>query len=109
MRRFSIAVLLLAACATQPPRPPAPPTSARVEPQPQPARSPNALTPVGSVPRTITEPKIRVGLLTDQVSVTFPRTTDGYYVIGDAGPSTLKRGFTLAPPLAKATSSSGNV
>lgn len=101
MRRF-IALLFLAACATQPARPPAP-EAPPVPPQAQPARSPNALTPAGSVARTIPEPKIRVGLLTDQSSVVFPRTADGYYVISDAGPSTLKRGFTLTPPLANAT------
>jgi stage II sporulation protein D len=105
MRRLVLCTVVLAACATQPAPRPAESTQPPSQPQPhaQPIRSPNALTPAGSVPRTIAEPKIRVGLLTDQSSVVFPRTADGYYVIGDAGPSTLKRGFTLAPPLANAT------
>src|SRR5688572_4541252 len=103
MRRLTILSLaLLAACATQPP-PSVPTEPATPRAQPAPARSPNALTPVGAVPRTIVEPKIRVGLLTDQPAVTFPRTADGYYVISDAGASTLRRGFTLTPPLANAT------
>lgn len=103
MRRLILLALVFASCATPSPQPPA-----AQPPAPQPSvvapslRSPNALTPVGSVTRTIVEPKIRVGLLTDQSAVTFPRTSDGYLVIGDAGPSTLKRGFTLTPPLANA-------
>lgn len=70
---------------------------------PAPQRSPNALTPVASMPRTIAEPKIRVGLLIDQAEVVFPRTAGGYYLVTDRGPSTLKRGFTVTAPLAKAS------
>jgi stage II sporulation protein D len=106
MRRLSIflCAAVLASCAT-PPRPTAPSATPKVPApmQTPPTRSANALTPIGSVPRTIVEPKIRVGLLTDQSAVTFPRTAEGYFVVSDAGASTLKRGFTLTPPLAKAT------
>ncbi|HUP60557.1 MAG TPA: SpoIID/LytB domain-containing protein [Thermoanaerobaculia bacterium] len=55
------------------------------------------------MPRTIADPKIRVGLVSDQSTVTFPRTTDGYYLVTAKGPSTLKRGFTATAPLANAT------
>ncbi|HKR62999.1 MAG TPA: SpoIID/LytB domain-containing protein, partial [Thermoanaerobaculia bacterium] len=48
-------------------------------------------------------PKIRVGLLSDQPSVAFPRTTDGYAIVTSAGASNIKRGFTLTAPLANAT------
>jgi len=54
------------------------------------------------MPRTIAEPKIRVGLLSDQATVVFPRTAGGYYLVTDKGPSILKRGFTAAAPLANA-------
>jgi len=54
------------------------------------------------MPRTLAEPKIRVGLLSDQATVTFPRTADGYYIVTASGPSTLKRGFTANAPLANA-------
>ena len=70
---------------------------------PAPQRSANALTPVTSLPRTIVTPSIRVGLLIDQPEVTFPRTADGYYVVTDRGPSTLRRGFTVRAPLADAS------
>ena len=100
MRRLSLLVLLpvFLSCATQPATRPQPQT----QPQPQTVRSANALTPVASLPRTIAEPKIRVGLLSDQATVTFPRTTDGYYVVTAQGPSLLKRGFTASAPLANA-------
>ncbi len=61
------------------------------------------MTPVASLPRTIAEPRIRVGLLSDQATVTFPRTSDGYYLISDSKPALLKRGFTATAPLAEAT------
>ena len=44
-----------------------------------------------------------MGLLSDQSTVTFPRTTDGYYLATDSGPSLLRRGFTVTAPLANAT------
>jgi stage II sporulation protein D len=92
----------LAACSTTPPQRPTP-TPQPPQAQPVPQRSTSALTPVGSMPRTIVEPKIRVGLLVDQPRVTFPRTADGYYLVTDKGPSTLRRGFTVNAPLAEAT------
>lgn len=106
MRRSALIVLFaaLSACTTAtPPRAPesgpAPVPSATAPPQ----RSANALTPVGAMPRTIAEPKIRVGLLVDQPEVVFPRTASGYYLVTDRGPSTLRRGFTVRAPLAEAT------
>jgi stage II sporulation protein D len=54
------------------------------------------------MPRTIAEPRIRVGLMSDQSTVSFPRTADGYYLITDKGPSLLKRGFSATAPLANA-------
>jgi stage II sporulation protein D len=114
MRRialFAVLSSLLAACATTLSQPsqsqPAESRPAESRPtanQQQPAAtfSRHALTPVASMPRTIAEPRIRVGLLSDQSSVTFPRTTDGYYLVTDAGPSLLRRGFTASAPLANA-------
>ena len=55
------------------------------------------------MPRTIAPPSIRVGLLIDQPEVTFPRTSGGYYLVTDRGPSTLRRGFTVRAPLADAS------
>jgi hypothetical protein len=104
MRRLVVvfSLFLLSACATTPPPEPDPQPQ-QPQAQAQPARSPNALTPAASMPRTIVEPKIRVGLLSDQSTVTFPRTADGYYLVSAAGPSTLRRGFTVTAPLANAT------
>jgi stage II sporulation protein D len=61
------------------------------------------MTPVASLPRSIAAPRIRVGLLSDQSTVTFPRTADGYYLVSDSGPALLRRGFTATAPLANAT------
>ncbi|MGZ8709226.1 MAG: SpoIID/LytB domain-containing protein, partial [Thermoanaerobaculia bacterium] len=61
------------------------------------------LTPVSSMTRTIAEPSIRVGLLSDQPRAVFPRLADGYYIVADGGPAILKRGFTAHAPLADAT------
>lgn len=63
------------------------------------ALSPNRLTPMASIPKSIADPRIRVGLLSDQTSVTFPRIAGGYYLVGDAGPSLLRRGFTVSAPV----------
>ncbi|HJQ40227.1 MAG TPA: SpoIID/LytB domain-containing protein [Thermoanaerobaculia bacterium] len=98
MRRLFFITLFLTACATT-----TPPTPDTTKPPPPVFRSANALTPVSSMPRAITEPKIRVGLLSDQATVVFPRTSDGYYLVTPQGPSTLKRGFTATAPLANAT------
>lgn len=105
MRRlaFTLFLSLLTACAATTPQPrtttPAPSTPSA---QAAPVRAANALTPVASLPRTIVEPRIRVGLLSDQSTVAFPRTTDGYYLVTDKGPSLLRRGFTATAPLANA-------
>jgi peptidoglycan hydrolase-like amidase len=91
--RFAVlAVAVLAACAKAP--------APKVVPPPRPT---NSLTPIAAVPKTIVEPRIRVGLLSDQTSVTFPRIDGGYYVIADSGAATLRRGFTETAPLSEAT------
>ena len=101
MNRLAVLAVSLAfatACA----QPPAP----QITPQPgttEPARSPSALTPVGSVSKRIAEPLIRVGLLSDQPNVAFPRVPDGYFIVAEAGPSVLRRGFSVSAPLADAT------
>ncbi len=82
-----LAVAVLAAC-TQNPSPTAAPSGL-----------PNGITPVASVAKTIAEPRIRVGMLSDQTSVTFPRIDRGYYLITDSGASTLRRGFTDTAPV----------
>jgi stage II sporulation protein D len=94
MRRPLFLVLLLAAaCSPQP----APVTTP--QPQPQPTRSPNALTPAASA-RAIAEPRIKVGMLSDQHSVTFPRIEGGYFLVDDKGAAQLlRRGFTDTAPL----------
>jgi peptidoglycan hydrolase-like amidase len=107
MNRTAIALslIVLAGCASAPPaappvRPtPTPPLTVAVAP---PARSPNALTPVTAVAKSIVEPRIRVGLLSDQTSVTFPRVAGGYYVITDTSSATIRRGFTMTAPVSDA-------
>jgi stage II sporulation protein D len=103
MRRITatLVLLLLAACAPTAPQPQSTP-GATPTPQPPPSRPTNALTPVASLPRSIAEPRIRVGLMSDQSTVAFPRTADGYYLVTDQGPSLLRRGFTATAPLANA-------
>jgi stage II sporulation protein D len=105
MRRIALTLVLcfLTACASTPAPAPDPAPTPTPSAQRAPERSSNALTPVASVPRTIAEPRIRVGLLSDQSTVTFPRTADGYYLVSDQGPSLLRRGFTATAPLANAT------
>ncbi|HUR80323.1 MAG TPA: SpoIID/LytB domain-containing protein [Thermoanaerobaculia bacterium] len=102
MRRTFLltSILVLAACSTTTT---APPPASGPKQLPTPQRSANALTPVASMPRPITPPGIRVGLLVDQAEVIFPRTADGYYVVTDRGPSTLRRGFRVRAPLADAS------
>ena len=102
MKKNAVSLLfavLLAACAQPTPAPRTTPTETPGEPQ----RSTRAMTPVGNLRSSIVEPRIRVGLLSDQGEVTFPRTADGYYIVGDGGPSTLRRGFTATAPLSNAT------
>jgi stage II sporulation protein D len=101
MNRISLAVLFMAAlagCTATTPKPiPTPPPAI---PAPPPA---NRMTPLATAPRTIAEPKIRVGMVSDQTTVTFPRTTDGYLIVSGAGPSMLKRGFTITSPVSDTT------
>jgi stage II sporulation protein D len=59
--------------------------------------------PATSVTKTIVEPRIRVGILSDQTTVTFPRVEGGYTLIADSGSSVLRRGFTDAAPLSETT------
>ncbi|HVR43479.1 MAG TPA: SpoIID/LytB domain-containing protein [Thermoanaerobaculia bacterium] len=67
-----------------------------------PARDPNALSPLAQSPRRIPEPKIRVGLLTDEARAELPRINGGWVIVGEAGPHTLRRGFTAIAPRAGA-------
>jgi stage II sporulation protein D len=99
MKRITaVAVLLFAACSSSTPPSPVPP---RVVPvQPPVVMPPNRMTPIGTMPKTIAAPRIRVGLLSDQNSVSFPRIDGGYYIVSDNGASTLKRGFSVPAPLA---------
>jgi stage II sporulation protein D len=102
-RSVSLFLLFLAlACTSTTPPSPSPARPSTPTPQPPAARSTNALTPAASMPRTIAEPRIRVGLLSDQSTVTFPRTADGYYLVTAKGPSLIRRGFTATAPLANA-------
>lgn len=107
MRWFSIVlgVLVFSGCASQrPAQQTLPPSTTTPVSQPQQVqRSANALTPVASIDKQIVQPGIRVGLLSDQPSVTFPRIAGGYYLVTDAGPQTLRRGFTATAPLSDAT------
>ena len=89
----AFALALFAACSTAP----APKTT------PQPPRLSNVLLPVTAVTKTIAEPRIRVGMLSDQTAVTFPRVDGGYYLITDKGSWILRRGFTDAAPLSDTT------
>ncbi|MEO6259565.1 MAG: SpoIID/LytB domain-containing protein [Thermoanaerobaculia bacterium] len=94
------ALLLMASCASAPP---VVPSRTGSLPTAVPARvasaSANAFTRVTSVSRSIVEPRIRVGLLTDQTSVTFPRIVGGYYLVAGTTTAILNRGFSLSPPL----------
>src|ERR1700753_3819069 len=95
--------LLLAGCGgggTVPPRT-VPPQAQVVPPAPVPppsvpvAHGANSLLPASTAPRAIVAPRIRVGMLSDQTSVSFPRIDGGYFVIADQAAYTLKRGFTI--------------
>ncbi|HET7712815.1 MAG TPA: SpoIID/LytB domain-containing protein, partial [Thermoanaerobaculia bacterium] len=94
MKQIS-ALLLLAlvtSCASAPPAPA--PVEAEAVQLPS-----NRMTAVASVPKSIAEPRIRVGLLSDQSSMTFPRVEGGYYIHSDAGPSLIRRGFVVTSPV----------
>jgi stage II sporulation protein D len=103
MKRTAVALsLLFVACASAPPA--HPPTTTIVVPPPPhaPVRSANALTTIPSVAKTIVEPRIRVGLVNDQTTVTFPRLNGGYYIFTDASSAAIRRGFTLTAPVSDA-------
>jgi stage II sporulation protein D len=107
MKRTAVALslLLFAACATAPPvRPPAavaPATPVAPLP-PVDTRPANALRWVSVVAKTIAEPRIRVGIVNDQTTVTFPRLSGGYYIVTDTTSGTIRRGFTLTAPVTDA-------
>jgi len=103
MKRLAVAVVLFAACATTPPQQPSNPATQPVAGAAAATRSANAMTPAANVSKSITEPRIRVGMLSDQTTVTFPRVAGGYYLVTDAGAWTLRRGFTVTAPLSDAT------
>lgn len=95
-RSFLLAILALAlaACASSAPADRSP------VPGPAPVRpDANGLTPVTAPPRAITEPSIRVGLLTDVDEAAFPRVEGGYAVLWEGGVSSIRRGVTIVPPL----------
>lgn len=100
MKRLAVVVCLLAACTSTPP--PQQPSVPAPQPAARPPRSPNAFQPIQSVAKTIAEPRIRVGMLSDQTSVVFPRVAGGYALIADSGTFSLRRGFTLTAPLGNA-------
>src|SRR3954447_10827851 len=97
MKRTAVALSLLffAACASAPP---SHPQETTVAAPPAATRSAHALTAVSSVAKTITEPRIRVGLVNDQTTVTFPRLAGGYYVVTDTTSATIRRGFRSPRP-----------
>jgi len=106
MKRTAVALSLLvfAACASAPTAPPSrppvvTPSVTPVAPPPPPARSANAMTPVATVAKAIAEPRIRVGIVNDQATVTFPRVAGGYYIVSDAGSAMIRRGFTMTAPV----------
>jgi stage II sporulation protein D len=104
MKRLSTIALalvpLLAACATRPPTPVAPRPQTTI---PVATSSPNALMPLRSAPPAIEEPRIRVGMLSDQTTVSFPRIAGGYVIVTGTGASSLNRGFSVKAPLSDAT------
>jgi stage II sporulation protein D len=105
MKRLSTIIAsllpLIAACATHPAARPAPPPPEAAIPAV--AVPSNGLTVLGTAPRAIEEPHIRVGMLSDQTAVTFPRIAGGYVIVTAARPSSLKRGFSVRAPLSDAT------
>jgi stage II sporulation protein D len=91
--------LAVAACAS------VPPATTTVAPPPVvalPAHSANGLTPVSSAAKPIADPRIRVGLVNDQTTVTFPRLNGGYYIVTTTTSAMIHRGFTLTAPVTDA-------
>src|SRR5258706_15998120 len=102
MKRTAVALSLLffAACASAPPA--RPPVTTVAPMPPVDTRPANALRWVSVVAKTIAEPRIRVGLVNDQTTVTFPRLAGGYYVVSDTGSGVILRGFKLTAPVTDA-------
>ncbi len=95
------ALVLFASCATTPvANSPSAPV-AEQEPQSVSTQT-NGLTAMGSSPKKLIEPTIRVGLLSDQSMTEFRRIEGGYIVIDSRGAHGLQRGFSLRAPLAGA-------
>ena len=80
--------LLAAACATT--TTPAPSGTA--------VRTDAVLAPLSGAAPQIAEPRIRVGLVTDVASTSFPRIDGGYVVVADGGTFSTRRGFDVTAP-----------
>lgn len=96
-------MLLAAACTTTSPRideagnRPSRPTMV------EPSVSTKRLTPIATTDKRVATPTIRVGLLSDQPNVTFPRRDDGYVIVAPSGAFRMGRGFRLEAPLPEAS------
>jgi stage II sporulation protein D len=107
MRHFAVPLLVCLAAACASTRPPSPPPTQPSQPTPaqpqqlQPPRSANGLGRVTQA-RPIREPRIRVGMLSDQSGVSFPRVDGGYFVSTDAESYATRRGLTIAAPVTNA-------
>ncbi|HSG63976.1 MAG TPA: hypothetical protein VLD39_03215, partial [Gammaproteobacteria bacterium] len=58
-------------------------------------RPSNALVPRTGPAIEIAPPVIRVGLESDTISISFPRTASGYVILTPEGPWSIRRGFRL--------------
>jgi stage II sporulation protein D len=98
-----VTLLITAGCASTTPQTGEPPARSS-DPTPlERAASTKRLTPVASTDKRVATPTIRVGLLSDQSSVSFPRRDDGYVIVAPSGAFRMGRGFTLAAPLPEAS------
>ena len=95
-RYFPIVLVILVSCTTATTNRPSAGSSSA------PAVT-NGLQSVSGTPRAIDPPRIRVGLLADQSSVTYDRIEGGYLVIAATGSSIIRRGFSVAAPQAGQT------
>ena len=103
MKRLLLIFTTIACACTTTVTPTRPPTNVNVAPPPPAAqKSPNALTSIAALPKTIADPRIRVGMLSDQSSFTFDRIDGGYAISSGNSTWSLKRGFTVAAPLQNA-------
>ena len=94
---LALAISLAAGCASS--TPDASPVTSASPSAALASASTKRLTPVASTDKRIMTPTIRVGLLSDQSTVTFRRRDDGYVIVGPDGPARIGRGFTLSAPL----------